>query len=136
LFGALDTLDSIVVTEDDLWEFLSQFDSVADKIKALLATRTLLFVGWDPADETFRQLQKEIARLRTGHPGGVYVAHPTTAVPAERWLERKGVQLLPSSAVSALQAAKEAVASPPSKAAKGAAAVNPLPARPYKFLNY
>jgi hypothetical protein len=63
LFGSVDSEASIVVTEDDLWNFFGSFHSLADALKSLFARHRLVFVGYDPEDEGFRHLFSEIARF-------------------------------------------------------------------------
>jgi hypothetical protein len=70
LFGSVDSEASIVVTEDDLWNFFGSFHSLSDALKSLFARHRLLFVGYDPEDEGFRHLFSEIARFRVGTTEG------------------------------------------------------------------
>src|SRR5262249_6246976 len=56
LFGAIDDEASIVITEDDLWNFFERFHLLSDTLKSLLARRTILFAGYDAEDEGFRHL--------------------------------------------------------------------------------
>ena len=137
LFGSLDEQESVVVTEDDLWDFFSNFHAIADVLKSLFATRTIVFVGYDPGDDTFRHLYSEVGRFRAARAGGCYLVSSIVATPAVRWMERKGLQVVeldPGEFLARLEAQLEQRRGRPSAPRKREDL--PLPSRPYKFLNY
>jgi hypothetical protein len=109
LFGSLESEASVVVTEDDLWKFFSAFNSLSDALKARFARDCLLFVGYDPEDEGFRHLFAEIARYREGGSKGCYLANVDIAIPAVRWAERKGLQLIDARPDSFLSLVEETI---------------------------
>jgi hypothetical protein len=75
LLGGIEKEETIIVTEDDLWDFYGSFHSLSDSLKSLFAQRTILFIGYDPEDEGFRHLFSEILRFRPGTTGGCYLSH-------------------------------------------------------------
>jgi hypothetical protein len=109
LFGSLESEASVVVTEDDLWKFFSAFNSLSDALKSRFARDCLLFVGYDPEDEGFRHLFAEIARYREGGSKGCYLANVDIAIPAVRWAERKGLQLIDARPDSFLSLVEETI---------------------------
>jgi len=138
LFGALDADESMVVTQDDLWQFFSDFSAAADGLKSLFATRALVFVGYDVSDALFRQLFLEVARFRMGRTGGCHAVSSRGGDADARWAARRGLSIVPSSVAGFLDQLDSAVevlrAQAPAE--QTAAAAAPLPNRPYKFLNY
>jgi len=71
LFGSVDSEASVVVTEDDLWNFFGSFHSLSDALKSIFARHRLLFIGYDPEDEGFRHLFSEIGASGLGRRKGL-----------------------------------------------------------------
>jgi hypothetical protein len=94
LFGTVEDEGSIVVTENDLWDFFGRFHLLSDSLKSLLARRTILFAGYDPEDEGFRHLLTELTRLRAGVRGGCYLPASDLSLAAVRWSQSKGLRLI------------------------------------------
>jgi HEAT repeat protein len=138
LFGSVDSEASIVVTEDDLWNFFGSFHSLSDALKSLFARHRLLFVGYDPEDEGFRHLFSEIARFRAGSTEACYLAAPDMALPAVRWAQRKSLRLIDTEPASFLSLIEETATERrrQKRSANEVPSEAPLPSRPYKFLNY
>ncbi len=135
LFGSLDQEDSVIVTEDDLWEFFDRFDRMADALKAILATRTLVFLGYDIGDETFRHLYSQVMRLRPAGRGSCYLVGGSVQSVGLRWSERKGLRLVGVDPAEFLDRLAALLKQEGETSAESAVA-SPLPSRPYKFLNY
>ena len=138
LFGSVDSETSIVVTQDDLWNFFGSFQSLSDALKSLFARHRLLFVGYDPEDEGFQHLFSEIARFRVGSTEACYLAAPDMVLPAVRWAQRKALRLIDAEPASFLSLVEETTTERrrQKRSAKEEPSVAPLPSRPYKFLNY
>jgi hypothetical protein len=138
LFGSVDSEASIVVTEDDLWNFFGSFHSLSDALKSLFARHRLLFVGYDPEDEGFRHLFSEIARFRVGTMEGCYLATSDTVLPTVRWAQRKALRLIDAQSASFLALLEETITERrrQKRESKEEPSEAPLPSRPYKFLNY
>jgi hypothetical protein len=138
LFGSLENEASIIVTEDDLWNFFGTFGSIADALKSVFVRHSLLFLGYDPDDEGFRHIFSEIARFRAGTPEGCYLPVVDTALSAVRWAQRKGLRLVECEAGPFLSLLEETLVERRRQKAIHAEAPpeRPLPSRPYKFLNY
>ena len=137
LFGRLDSEDSVVVTEDDLWKFFGAFNSLSDALKSRFARNCLLFVGYDPEDEGFRHLFAEIARYRVGESEGCYLANADVAIPAVRWAERKSLRLIDARPDSFLSLVEETITEKRREkmARQEETSEAPLPKRPYQFLD-
>src|SRR5579863_4423064 len=138
LFGGVEAEESIVVTEDDLWNFFGSFDTLSDVLKSLFARRHLLFVGYDPEDEGFRHLLAEIGRLRAGNSGGCYLPATDISLSSLRWAQRKGLRLIDTEPGDFLTFLEETIVE---RQRKERSQEEPLPevrlpGRPYKFLNY
>ncbi len=137
LFGSLDDQETLIVTEDDMWRFFNDFHMIADSLKSIFATRELLFVGYDPEDPAFRQLVSAIGQFRASRKGGCFLPTQDASIPAVRWAERRGLQLIDAEPGAFLALVEEVIVEqrrhdreePKQKAI-------PLPDRPYKFLNY
>lgn len=138
LFGSVDSEASIVVTEDDLWNFFGSFHSLSDALKSLFARHRLLFIGYDPEDEGFRHLFSEIARFRVGTTEGCYLATTDAVLPTVRWAQRKALRLIDADPAAFLSLLEETITERrrQKRASKEEHYEAPLPIRPYKFLNY
>jgi hypothetical protein len=138
LFGSVDSEASVVVTEDDLWNFFGSFHSLSDALKSLFARHRLLFVGYDPEDEGFRHLFSEIGRFRVGTTEGCYLVARDAVLPTVRWAQRKALRLIDSEPATFLSLMEETITERrrQKRASKEELPEAPLPSRPYKFLNY
>ncbi|MCP4658061.1 MAG: CHAT domain-containing protein, partial [bacterium] len=138
LFGGLEQMSSIVVTEDDQWQFFRSFHSLADRVKSWFATRSLIFVGCDPDEEGFRRLVSEIERFRVRRTRGWYLVTTEASLYAARWAESKGVRLIDAEPGPFLGLVEEALIELRREGGQTEAPPAPakLPSRPYKFLNY
>jgi serine/threonine protein kinase len=137
LFGSVDHEESIVITEDDLWNFFERFHLLSDALKSLLARRTILFAGYDPEDEGFRHLMTEIGRFRPGVSGGCYLAVANISLAGVRWSTAKGLRLIDCDPAAFFPQLEQSLTERRRQAsAQPEAAPPPLPGRPYKFLNY
>ncbi len=45
--GDIDQPDSLVITEDDVEDFISNLPTLSDVVRAFFATKTLIFLGYD-----------------------------------------------------------------------------------------
>jgi serine/threonine protein kinase len=142
LFGRLESEDSVVVTEDDLWKFFGAFNSLSDALKSRFARNCLLFIGYDPEDEGFRHLFAEIARYRVGESEGCYLANADIAIPAVRWAERKGLRLIDARPDSFLSLVEETVTekrrekmAPQVDTAEPGLPMPPPPKPPHRYLD-
>jgi len=138
LFGSVDSETSIVVTQDDLWNFFGSFQLLSDALKSLFARHRLLFIGYDPEDEGFQHLFSEIVRFRVGSTEACYLAAPDMVLPAVRWAQRKALRLIDAEPASFLSLVEETTTERrrQKRSAKEEPSEAPLPSRPYKFLNY
>src|SRR5581483_7910444 len=60
LRGALDRVDSLVLTEDDYETFFDDNASVSVVLQGYLARKTILFIGYDLADAQFKRLYRKV----------------------------------------------------------------------------
>ena len=136
LFGTVEDADSIVVTEDDQWEFFERFHLLPDTLKSLLARCVILFLGYDPEDESFRHLLTAITRFRAGVREGCYLPVADSSLTAVRWARSKGLRLIDSGPGPFLSALEQSLTERTRHNVLEQPAARRLPGRPYKFLNY
>lgn len=138
LFGCVTDEDTVIVTEDDLWDFFGTFHALSDTLKSFFATCSILFVGYDPEDEGFRHLVSELFRFRSGRTEECYLPATDASLPAVRWAERKGLKLIDAEPESFLTLLEETIVERRrrEKISEDVVPRTRLPSRPYKFLNF
>lgn len=138
--GDIDQPDSLVVTDDDLDEFVRRLPTVSDVVRAFFATKTLVFLGYDLAGLTFKRLFGEISRELKGFRRTAYaVAAEALPEVEQRYWQQRGVELLaedPTAFLQGLAAAMARARQQPLPPANPLAALAepPRPDRPYKAL--
>lgn len=71
--GDIDQPDTLVLTEKDREDFLDQLPALSDVIRALLATKTLIFLGYDLESAFFRQFFRRVRPKVAGHHRRAYL---------------------------------------------------------------
>lgn len=100
IHGCITRPYSIVATQTDYDDCMTQNPLIFNKLKDLMATKTFLFVGYSMRDEDFREVWGTITRAlgRFGKLG--YATDPkVTAEAAEFWRER-GIELVKTTDVA------------------------------------
>jgi len=134
IHGSVTQWESIVITEDDYWEFFERRPNMANILSAEAARRSLLFVGHDLGDDDFKRIYLQVTRNLAEFRHRCYVVqlHPNPA-DVTFW-KAKRLEIIDADAAQFLSALSEAVA-----AARPIVEVKdeiPRPERPYKFLDY
>ncbi len=140
LRGALDRRETLVLTEDDNEQFFEAQDSLSVVLQGYLARKTILFVGYDLADEHFKRLYSKIAAALDPFPRRSYAFGETPPPNVARWCKRKGVDVVAVDTTDFLQALVDDLAArarPPATSPHPTVArAAPLPEQPYKLLDY
>lgn len=140
LRGSLDRRDTLVLTEDDNEQFFESQESLSVVLQGYLARKTILFIGYDLADEHFKRLYSKITTALDQFPRRSYAFGETPPPSVARWCKRKGVDVVAVNTTDFLQALTAELAArtrPPEMIAKRALPPDvPLPDQPYKLLDY
>jgi hypothetical protein len=134
IHGCVTQWESIVLTEDDYWEFFERRPNMANILSAEAARRSLLFVGHGLGDDDFKRIYLQVTRnlAEFRHKSYAVQLYPDP-VDITLW-KAKRLEIIPADAAQFLRALSEAVTvtRPVEKAEKEI----PRPERPYKFLDY
>ncbi|MFQ5856960.1 MAG: SIR2 family protein, partial [Anaerolineae bacterium] len=140
--GDISQPDSLVITEDDVYDFISKLPTISDVVRAFFATKTLMFLGYDLNSDQFKGFFRQVTRNLTHYRRTAYaiVSEPLDDVEKQYW-QGQNVEICPRDPVAFLdalaQAVKAAVKEPGPVAPDPLEhlAQPPLPARPYKGLD-
>jgi hypothetical protein len=137
--GDIGQPDSLVLTEDEVEDFISKLPTVSDVVRAFFATKTLIFLGYELNGEQFKRFFRQVTRSLAGFRRRAYAitAQPMDEVEQRYW-EGQNVEICvqdPMAFLEALaQAIRAAVPQPLSAPSVPLRAQPPLPPRPYKAL--
>ena len=143
LRGSIERPESLVLTEDDYDKFFDDDESLSVVLQGLLATKTILFVGYSLDDPDFKRLYQKATSSLDNLARRSYAFATSTSPSIARWCQRHNVELIEINAETFLEALVEqlqqesqavAAAGPGQAAATGAPAIA-LPQRPYKLLD-
>jgi hypothetical protein len=105
LFGVLETPESLVLTEDDYLDYLTNItsnpDTIPYQVQRILAGTQLLFIGFDTLDRGFRVLLKSLdpfiksSRMRSSFVVQMESADGVMSPEVQRYLERYFYQVEP-----------------------------------------
>ena len=139
--GDINQPDSLVLTDDDINDFIDKLSSVNDVIRGLFATKTLIFLGYDLPNPQFKRLFQQVTHKLTLYRRAAYaiVDQPLDEVEVRYWRNRnvEMQQWEPTTFLQTLSAAiKELTPNLPRVRPNPLAALvrPPLPAQPYKGL--
>jgi hypothetical protein len=105
LHGCISQPETIVVTEDDYKDFQKKRVDcpISNKLKDLMATKTLLFVGYSLKDQSFQILQENVlSRMgKLARTSYAVLPQPTNAL-VEKW-KKKGIRIISGNALAFLR---------------------------------
>jgi hypothetical protein len=141
LRGSVERVESLILTEEDYERFFEEHASISVVLRAYLASKTVLFIGYDLADPQFRNLYRRVTDLLDNYARRAYAFGETPALRVARWCKRHGIEVVEVGATEFLEAllaqlASRVKAEPdavPPRLVEPATAL-PLPERPYKLL--
>ncbi len=141
--GDIDQPDSLVITEDDIDQFIERLPTLSDLIRAYFATKALIFLGYDLESELFKRFYRQVARKMSSFGRSAYaiVAEPLDEVTTRYW-EQQNVQLHQQDPLAFLEELANTIGdltgTPEGKPVNVlvglAPETPPLPPRPYKGL--
>ncbi len=132
--GCITQPDSLIITEDDYEEFLVSLPTLSDVIRALFATKTLIFIGYDLEDRGFQRLYANVTRGVGVHRRRAYAISERDLAPVDvKFWHEKGIEVVQGSVVGFLEELMAEInrSSPVEEVEE----VVPLPDQPYKFLD-
>ncbi len=139
--GDINQPDSLVVTEDDVNDFIHKLPTISDIVRAYVATKTLIFLGYDLSSPQFKQFFRQVSHDLKGYRRQAYAITGEPVDPVERqYWEQQGVELHACPPLDFLKAMAQqvrlrAAAAEPAGPRPASLAQAPLPARPYKALD-
>jgi len=141
--GDIDQPDSLVITEDDIDQFIERLPTISDLIRSFFATKVLIFLGYNLESELFKRFFRQVARKMNAfsRPAYAIAAEPLDEVTTRYW-EQQNVHIHRQEPMDFLAALTEAIQTiegtaegpPPNPLAHLAAGHQPPPERPYKAL--
>ncbi|MBM4465314.1 MAG: hypothetical protein FJ014_07170, partial [Chloroflexi bacterium] len=132
--GCITQPDSLVITEDDYEEFLARLPTLSDVIRALFATKTLIFIGYDLEDPAFKRLYTNVTRGVGVHRRRAYAISERELAPVDvKFWHEKGIEVIHRNVVDFLEELTAEVnrIGPVEEVEE----VIPIPDQPYKFLD-
>ncbi len=92
--GDIDQPDSLVVTEDDIEDFIGNLPTLSDVVRAFFATKTLIFLGYDLENPQFKRLFRQVTRNLSVYRRTAYAIQVQDLDPADRrYWEGQGVDI-------------------------------------------
>ncbi len=139
LWGDASRPETLKLTEKELLLLFDSSPLLNDVILAVLATRTLVFLGMDLTEPSIRQLIFRVTRLQGRTRRRAYALWPPSASPPEEsdrklW-EEEQVVILNGTPAWFLFDVDRALAAKPAKAPEKPRPAPPIPRRPFKFLD-
>ncbi len=139
--GDIGQPDTLVLTEDEVEDFISKLPTVSDVVRAFFATKTLIFLGYELNGGQFKRLFRQVTRNLAGFRRQAYAitAQPVDEVERRYW-ESQNVEICvqdPTAFLGALVQAIKGAAQQPSPVPNPLLplAEPSLPSRPYKALD-
>lgn len=141
IHGSIEQPDTLVITEDDYFDFFSELPTVATVLKAEFATKPLLFLGYSLEDFNFKRLYTEVTREVDRHKRRAYAVQRAPSEFAVKWWRHKEVVIIDADATEFLEALVAEVGKFAPRDRTEAILlkrelVQQIPKRPYKALNY
>jgi hypothetical protein len=110
LRGTIDQVDSLILTEDDHERFFEDQDSISVILQGYLARKTLLFIGYDLDDPRFKRLHRKVTARLDGFTRRSYAFGESPPARISRWCQRNGISVVEASATVFLTALHDRLA--------------------------
>ncbi|MEZ4735959.1 MAG: SIR2 family protein [Caldilineaceae bacterium] len=144
LRGSVERIESLVLTEEDYDRFFETQAGISVVLKAHLASKTILFIGYDLADSQFRNLYRRVIDLLDNYARRAYAFGTVPAQRVARWCRRHKIEVVETGVTDFLEALLIQLAARQQEAPRPAQrprvqsaehiATTALPERPYKLL--
>jgi formylglycine-generating enzyme required for sulfatase activity len=136
MYGTVDDPETLVITEDDHFRLLTEISNTSIVLRAMLATKTLVFLGFDSTDLALRQLYQQVSSSVDRDLRRAYVIFDTCDDYEVLWWNRHNVDVLRMSVTSFASALNAELNSTGKRAAEPPSRPMALPPEPFKFLDY
>ncbi|MBD3189170.1 MAG: SUMF1/EgtB/PvdO family nonheme iron enzyme, partial [Candidatus Heimdallarchaeota archaeon] len=105
IYGTLSDEDSLVITEDDILNFYSNFNKtmICSTVKYHFATKTILFIGFDLKDLTIKLLYNEITNELSDHKRQNYAIQLNPSDESILYWKGKGIKIINTNIIKFLQ---------------------------------
>ena len=135
MHGTIDVPSTIVITEDDFWEFFQSLPTISVVLKAFFATKNLLFFGYNLADRSFKEMYIQAVMNVDRHQRRAYAVQREPSAYDKIWWSKRNLQIIEADATDFLEELITRLDSSRVKEHKKTFMV-PLSKQPYKFLDY
>lgn len=117
LRGSLDRPESLILTQPDHARFFRQHSNLRNMLKSYLASKTILFVGYDLEDPLFQRLYQEVTDPADDFRRPAYAFGEAPSPRASLWCRQYNVQVVPVDTTDFLEDLIEQLAGrrPPNK---------------------
>lgn len=139
--GDIDQPDSLVITADDVDDFINNLPTLSDVVRAFFATKTLIFLGYDLESDQFKRLFRQVTRNLSIYRRTAYAILPGAVDEADRrYWTSQSVEILAQDPLIFLEklavTVKEVVQRPQAAGSNPLQKLAPssLPPLPYKGL--
>ena len=138
--GDINRAESLLITEDDLDDFFKRLPALNDVVRAFFATKTMIFLGYDLDEDSFRRFFREVAPRSTSFRRPAYAVVPTLPDSTRYWEQQnvvvhvEPVDRFLNALAEAVQSAVEQPAPEPSNPL-ALLAHPPQPDQPYRALD-
>lgn len=102
--GSIEQPETMIITEDDHNDFLSEFHSFPDVLKAAIATKPLLFLGYNLEDNIFKRFYTEITREVDRQKRRTYVVQSSPSHFVVKWASQKEIKIIDIDTIEFLEA--------------------------------
>jgi hypothetical protein len=141
IYGDATRPDSLVLTEDDIEDFITRLPTVGDVIRAFFATKTLIFLGYDLKGELFKRAYRQVTRNLSAfyRPSYAITSDPLDEVQIQYW-KKQNIQIFVQDPLEFMEVLSQEVKrlekAPVEQTTNPilSLAKPPLPERPYKSL--
>ncbi|HTP09126.1 MAG TPA: SIR2 family protein [Anaerolineae bacterium] len=135
LRGSQENVESLVLTEDDYALYFENQSSISIVLQGYLASRTLLFIGYDFSDPYFRQLYHKVTASLDRYARRAYALDDGFQPYIHSWCRQHGVEVLRIDPTAFLAALIEQL---PAQLSQPPAPLVPLSSldEPYKLLDF
>jgi len=141
LRGTVEQPDSMLLTSSDHERFYDDRQAVSVVLQSELARKTVLFVGFDLADEDFQRLYGKVIRPLDRYARTAYAVFEQEPPPlVSVWCRKNNVRVIRAETEPFLARLQQAVAArrtpDPKRLVQPPPEPQPLPVYPYKWLDY
>ncbi|MGB0383603.1 MAG: HEAT repeat domain-containing protein [Ardenticatenaceae bacterium] len=143
LRGSLERIESLILTEDAYETFFEEHASISLVLQGYLARKTILFVGYDLTDPHFKRLYRKVTAPLDHFTRRAYAFGAALPAHIAGWAKRRQIEVIEAdvrfffeSLTTQLADRKRPTPFDKLREPSAQPESEPLPERPYKFLDY